>query len=64
MASTGRTNRRSGPTTEIYIRVNDGLLERLEGRQEAMQRERPGAVITMSEVVRTGLIRWLGEDEE
>jgi hypothetical protein len=52
------------PTTEIYVRVNDGLLERLERRQKDMSRDRPGAVITMSEVVRTGLIMWLDDDEE
>lgn len=46
------------------MRVNDGLLERLEERQGEMQRDRPGAVITMSEVVRTGLIHWLDGDDE
>ena len=64
MATSGRNQRRSGPTTELYVRVNDGLLERLEERQGEMQRDRPGAVITMSEVVRTGLIHWLDGDDE
>lgn len=61
MANNGQRQRSSKTTTEIYVRVNDGLLERLEQRQDEMSRDRPGAIITMSEVVRTGLIYWLGD---
>lgn len=54
---------RLGATLNVNVAMPEMLYDRIQSEVRRQQTVRPGASISMSEVIRTGMIEWLNADD-